>query len=275
MSTLFRQLQMLNANDRTLMNLLDQSCGNAFRLNEFRQWMSTVGHQILPHSASIFGKGTVSANRFHVDLAVPSGLPATYLRETASDPTNPSPVFSQWMKSNAPVFYDGTRHLEQPANSSWEQTFHRHNLRNVVLHGVIDVTRENFSFFAFYGFDNREGNASRVRLNLLAHYVHDALLPRQEKIDTKSPLILDNLNRLSVAEEEVFHWLVAGKSNWEIAQILGKSKWTVKNQIKKIFDKLGISNRASAVRRFFESTSNDARHSISNPKTTRAETNIN
>lgn len=63
----------------------------------------------------------------------------------------------------------------------------------------------------------------------------------------------ESAEKLSNAEREVFDWLVAGKSNWEIAQILGKSVWTVKNQIKMIYSKLGVNNRASAIHWFFQS----------------------
>lgn len=63
----------------------------------------------------------------------------------------------------------------------------------------------------------------------------------------------ESADKLSNAEREVFDWLVVGKSNWEIAQILGKSVWTVKNQIKMIYSKLGVNNRASAIHCFFQS----------------------
>ena len=40
-----------------------------------------------------------------------------------------------------------------------------------------------------------------------------------------------------------------GKTNSEIAQVLGCSQWTVKNHIQRILRKLQVSNRAQAVGR--------------------------
>ena len=58
---------------------------------------------------------------------------------------------------------------------------------------------------------------------------------------------------LSPREQEVADWVGQGKSNEEIAIILGISAHTVKNHLDKIFRKLGVENRyaaAVAVRRY-------------------------
>lgn len=52
---------------------------------------------------------------------------------------------------------------------------------------------------------------------------------------------------LSVREEEITHWVCQGKTNGQIAQILGISVNTVKNHVHRIFDKLGANNRTQAV----------------------------
>jgi DNA-binding CsgD family transcriptional regulator len=51
---------------------------------------------------------------------------------------------------------------------------------------------------------------------------------------------------LSPREREVAEWVAQGKSNEEIAIILGISAHTVKNHMDKIFRKLGVENRCSA-----------------------------
>ena len=51
---------------------------------------------------------------------------------------------------------------------------------------------------------------------------------------------------LSVREIEVLYWLCSGKSNWEIALILGLSACTVKNHVSNILKKLEASNRQHA-----------------------------
>ncbi len=53
---------------------------------------------------------------------------------------------------------------------------------------------------------------------------------------------------LTSRETEVLTWLLEGKTNWEISQILCISKSTVKAHLKHSYQKLGVSNRYSAVR---------------------------
>ena len=53
---------------------------------------------------------------------------------------------------------------------------------------------------------------------------------------------------LSGREREVMNWVSKGKSNTEIGSILGISPNTVKNHLKRIFGKMGVSARAQAVR---------------------------
>lgn len=53
---------------------------------------------------------------------------------------------------------------------------------------------------------------------------------------------------LSAREQEVCGWMGEGKSNEEIAIILGISAHTVKNHLDKVFKKLGVENRHAAAR---------------------------
>lgn len=52
---------------------------------------------------------------------------------------------------------------------------------------------------------------------------------------------------LSVREEEITYWVCQGKTNGQIAHILGISVNTVRNHVHRIFDKLGANNRTHAV----------------------------
>ena len=54
---------------------------------------------------------------------------------------------------------------------------------------------------------------------------------------------------LSPREQEILAWIARGKSNGVIAEILGVSRHTVDTNIRRIFDKLGVSDRTSAVLR--------------------------
>lgn len=54
---------------------------------------------------------------------------------------------------------------------------------------------------------------------------------------------------LTEREREVLYWIYFGKTNWEISEILGISKHTVKNHVKNILKKMGVNNRTHAASR--------------------------
>jgi DNA-binding CsgD family transcriptional regulator len=50
--------------------------------------------------------------------------------------------------------------------------------------------------------------------------------------------------RLSAGEIECIHWLIAGKSDWEMSEILGISEWTAHWRIERAKKKFGVKTRA-------------------------------
>lgn len=65
------------------------------------------------------------------------------------------------------------------------------------------------------------------------------------KPDFSSAKPLETLG-LSPREAEVLLWLAQGKTNAEIGLILGTSELTVKTQIHKLYQKIGVENRNAA-----------------------------
>ncbi|MGV3663349.1 MAG: helix-turn-helix domain-containing protein [Prosthecobacter sp.] len=51
---------------------------------------------------------------------------------------------------------------------------------------------------------------------------------------------------LTHRQAEVLHWIAEGKTNDEIRIILGCSFFTVKNHVRKIFQRLGVHSRTAA-----------------------------
>lgn len=51
---------------------------------------------------------------------------------------------------------------------------------------------------------------------------------------------------LTRRETEVLHWVANGKSNGEVARIIGTTCATVKKHLEHIYDKLGVANRTAA-----------------------------
>jgi DNA-binding NarL/FixJ family response regulator len=80
-----------------------------------------------------------------------------------------------------------------------------------------------------------------------------ATLDRVEVVtDFSSPLPLQEKFGLTPREAEVLVWMAQGKSNSDIATILGNSEGTVKIHANRIFEKLGVDNRHAATLRALE-----------------------
>jgi DNA-binding CsgD family transcriptional regulator len=54
---------------------------------------------------------------------------------------------------------------------------------------------------------------------------------------------------LTVREREILHWVAAGKTDRQVAAIVGLSHRTVQKHLEHIYTKLGVENRTAAVMR--------------------------
>lgn len=68
-----------------------------------------------------------------------------------------------------------------------------------------------------------------------------------EKCRARIKLMANDNRGITKAEFEVLEWVVKGKSNPQIAAIMGKDKYTVKNQVASLIRKLDTCNRTGAV----------------------------
>jgi DNA-binding CsgD family transcriptional regulator len=103
--------------------------------------------------------------------------------------------------------------------------------------------------FVLFGLPMRPGPRHAYFLELLLAHLHLALLrlPAQDGRSAGAPA-----RPLSAREAEIVGWLREGKSNVEMAQILGISALTVKNHLQRIYRLLGVGNRAHALARCLE-----------------------
>ncbi|HUA35401.1 MAG TPA: helix-turn-helix transcriptional regulator [Candidatus Binataceae bacterium] len=71
-----------------------------------------------------------------------------------------------------------------------------------------------------------------------------AILLEEQIVDSKGERLIDL--GLSGRQAEVLHWLARGKTNSEIATILGVTSRTIEKHVEHIFDRLGVENRMAA-----------------------------
>ncbi|GBF59107.1 HTH-type quorum sensing-dependent transcriptional regulator RpaR [Candidatus Phycosocius bacilliformis] len=99
----------------------------------------------------------------------------------------------------------------------------------------------NFSVVTFTG-DHLELNpTTRGCLHLIAIYYHVAL-ERLMLIDTAV-----SKPELTARQKEVLRWVSAGKTDWEIGQILSISEATVNRHVERAKERIGVRTRAQAI----------------------------
>lgn len=79
---------------------------------------------------------------------------------------------------------------------------------------------------------------------IVHHFVSTPLFDRVKGISTPS---FNRMKGLSQREMTVLLWVKAGKTNLEIAQIVGVTERTVRFHVEGIFTKLGVNSRSQAV----------------------------
>ena len=57
--------------------------------------------------------------------------------------------------------------------------------------------------------------------------------------------------RLTAREREILEWLATGKTNRDIADIIGAKRRTVEKHLEHIYEKLGVETRTAAVMRAY------------------------
>ncbi|MFZ2298857.1 MAG: helix-turn-helix transcriptional regulator, partial [Aquabacterium sp.] len=72
------------------------------------------------------------------------------------------------------------------------------------------------------------------------------LLVMQESSDQAAMEALSQTFKLTTREGEVLYWVVKGKTNRDIGDILGSSPATVKKQLESVFVKMGVETRTAA-----------------------------
>jgi DNA-binding CsgD family transcriptional regulator len=87
-------------------------------------------------------------------------------------------------------------------------------------------------------------NGSRLVVRLLSQPGRSLILMEEQQVGMADGGLVPN--GLTVREAEVLRWIAQGKTNKEIATILGMQPGTVKKHVEHLFEKLGVENRTAA-----------------------------
>jgi transcriptional regulator EpsA len=211
-------------------------------------WCSHALAPHLPHEAFVCCLGRREAGQGPRPITViAQGFPAEYLQFRAPERRGfRARIVGRWLECCEPILAD-TGDLDQVIDDPVAlESFHASQLRNIICHGMHDYTREHFSHYSFYRIPEPVTPRHGQLLELLAPALHAALVRIAHRAAEDGPGAGVQV-RLSPRELEILAWIAAGKTNDEIAQILGTRFKTVKNQVQSILVKLRVNNRAQAV----------------------------
>jgi DNA-binding CsgD family transcriptional regulator len=214
---------------------------------DFIRFFQRITEKTVRYEASFFGRGMLHSLGVSLDQEITYNLPLSYrtgIRTVAGGVKSPPLTF--WFASGKPLLLKAPSELR----SAWEENFVAHGYRNMAIHGYTDVEIGTISVFGIYNYFVESGVDLRGLLESVAIATHSALheLPKTYErefhaVDGKG------VSRLTRREEEIIHWVSRGKTNADIALILGISSNTVRNHLHNASEKLSASNRMELVSR--------------------------
>ncbi|MEQ1593227.1 MAG: XrtB/PEP-CTERM-associated transcriptional regulator EpsA [Thiobacillaceae bacterium] len=214
---------------------------------QYLQWTQKELQVLFPHESLICGVGEIDKNGMHIRHMLSSGFPVDYVRGLARpDGGVTSPVMAKWCREHKPQLFE-PEDTKLETTPAWLAQFYRFRLHNIAAHGLRDQHGNAASYFSFSRIPGTLTPHHAHLLELLVPPMHGALIRVLANKQAVQPKAATVRPVISVREQEVLHWLREGKTNWEIAQILGLSEKTVKNHVQHIMVKLRVNNRTQAV----------------------------
>ncbi len=225
-----------------LVQLSDVVSRDIRSIDDFKRFIRQTIRPLLPHRQLYCGCGHIVADQIAIKYAVDVDYhPAHAARIGQHFSLSHRPMVGKWLLNREPLFIHRERDWQQLSllEQAEQQEF---NLGHITLFGHVDLNGKMATCFSFAGVDDLpEFYTSRLRI--LMPFLHTALIRLGEHAQTQQSIAFTS------KEKEIIYWLILGKQNNEIAMILGKSSNTVRNQVHKIFSKLGVGNRQSALDR--------------------------
>ncbi|WP_090827772.1 XrtB/PEP-CTERM-associated transcriptional regulator EpsA [Nitrosovibrio tenuis] len=207
-------------------------------------WLQGEIQHYLPHEIMLGAWGDFSSNPIRYDIA--SALLG--IRTKCSDSNALSPLlqglFNRWVSLGQMPYTLGRGESvflleEHGLQCSFGVALR--GMRSILIHGVSDKRGQHDCLYIILSSRTRLDTSAFNALKLLLPYLDTAM----GQVD---PLICDPRSAptspdmkdegLSMSEVEIMNWIKAGKTNSEIAVILGISAVALKNHLRNIFKKL-------------------------------------
>ena len=266
-----RSSQSLNAGDAWLtteenmrvLAIINESTAITSHAELFR-WLQGAVQEFLPHEVLISAWGDFTAWKLRLDVTsrFPGARTEWIARceNFAGCKINAAlRVLSlRWSsEGRRPFLTRSARELLSNAGCSCPLIKAVQPMRSMLVHGVHDERGGYDSLYVLLSTNSVANGRSEARVAKIAE-----LLVPQIDIALRKVAVLPNAETtslekrngeslgLTMREREIIDWISRGKINSEIAANLDISVFTVKNHLRRIFNKLGAANRADAAMKY-------------------------
>jgi transcriptional regulator EpsA len=228
------------------------------RPNDLFAWLKDA-QKFLPHQVLIAAWGDFQ--RWNVKSELVWHLPGACLTQTRRCALDDvlRDAYAQWLRGGRePLVLSvaAVGSLGRPCTCALHTALR--GMRSLLVHGVRDKLSGCDSLYIALDGQSQLAAGEQSRFIALAHLLlcqvdnawrHLAAF-RLEDLPATQAIALSRALELSAREREILVSLSRGHTNHDIAEALAISLFTVKNHLKRIFRKIGVSNRTQAVVRF-------------------------
>ena len=247
-------------------------------------WLQGDMQRYLPHDILIAAWGDFQTGAIHHDVISPMPGVRSHDANTATVSPMLSSLFTRWGEfGRKPYIVNAGKSGFLPDDCGRRNAVGKAlgKMRCAVVHGIADERGSHDCLYVAFAATARFGAKESSALAMVLPYIDAALrqvthlphqgnatltdaragaengtaAPRLDTVVTVSSELFSAYN-LTTRETEVLRWVARGKTNAEIALILHISAFTVKNHMRRLFQKLNVSNRAQAVSKLMPSASN-------------------
>lgn len=224
---------------------------------DFYQWQQDYVCKFIPHDILIAAWGNFKTGQLQFDISSSMLEVRAHQLSMGCGEVGPlmSSLFRKWEENNDRWFFnknfnDKNLSLDDISDKKILQALD--GMGSVLVYGFRDKRGENDVLYAFFNASTHLETQTPV-LSLIMPHLDAALRSVEcmaEPENTAKVVKLPKLDIISGRESQVLSLVVQGMTNVEIADTLFISLNTVKNHLKNIFRKMGVSSRAEAVAKY-------------------------
>lgn len=216
-------------------------CNCIQNVDDFKCFIRGELRALIPHTFAVCGVADQGQHKElrHIGIDFPEDLLVQITENDIS--LFHIPFFTRWIKHLCPLVVNNFEDMTS-THSKCNDIFKKHDIKNAIVHGVLSIEGEVSSYFLFVRNPRKWTEEHRNLMELLTPHMHVALLRIQPRNFMNNHVDID----LTKREIEVLNWVNAGKTNYQIADMMYISTSTVQNHVHNIIEKLGVSNRMAA-----------------------------